>query len=303
MKRFCSALLFAASLAVIAGPVSAEDREQLAPTSGWYLPPHPRTFAEFLASGQDLVVTGTVQSVSETIRGYARMPELIRHPVTEISLTIDDVLSGSSPSTNVEVTLIDTGYNLVVGDRVLVWANYTPEDGWRLRGRCRKFDGDQLTARPNEPVFSGPQGPQMVMSYATVRSELAAIRQPSAVYNGTRTLVLARLRGSSRWSESGAVYEVDSLACLMGSVEAMPKIIRFPALAGCSPGIYPGDSLLVPIPPGFRGAVLPLAHCPSALRVKNCFVPGLGVMVTELRRSIDSVGVLLHVRSVQRQER
>jgi len=296
--------LLAAALATIVsvGLTDAQGPAPLLPQPGWHIPPHPRTFAEFLTAGHDLVVVGTVRSATETRRGFVRMPALMNLPVTETTLSIEAVMFGSAPDQSIEMTLSDTGYNLLPGDRLLAWGSYIREDNWRLRGRARRIDGDKLSGRPNEPVFVGPSGRQDTLSFAAIQQALSNGPHPSTVYNGMRLIALARLRSSSRWCEDGAVYEIDSLGWVVGQSETVPHRLIFPARPGCSPSIFPGDSLLVPLPPGFVDAVLRLTHCPSALRVQDGFVPGLGVSLNQIDRALDSVGPVLHVRSVQRKE-
>jgi hypothetical protein len=220
--------------------------------------------------------------------------------VTEVRLRIDDVLFGSAPDSSIELTLLETGFGLTPGDRILTWSHYTPEDDWRLRGWCLRLDGDVLRDRLDEPAWVASGGPQRTLSLSAVRHDLSDRNHPSSLFNGIRSIALARLRGSSRWSESGATYEVDSLAWALGKGEVVPRVLTFPAAPGCHPEIFPGDSLLVPIPPGYQGDTLSLPACPSALRVKDGFVPGLGVPLSEILRSIDMSGPMLRLRRYQR---
>jgi len=295
-------ILFVGFLGWLTPPVQAQESSSL-PHSGWFMPPAPRTFAEFLISGQDLVVIGTVLDVSETRRGFVRMPELMSCPITEIRLRVEEPMFGSATDSVIDMTLVETGFGLKPGERVLAWGSYTPEDNWRIRGRLLRVDDDQLRGRQGEPAFVDSVGPRESLSLSEVRLGAGSGRHPSTIFNGMRTIALAKLRGSSRWSEAGAVYEVDSLGWVIGQGESVPRIVTFPALPGCFPGIFPGDTLLVPLPPGFRGTVLTLTHCPSALLVKSGFVRGLGTRLSDVNRSLEFVGSMLHVRPVQRKER
>lgn len=298
----CAMLLVLPGVSM-AGHVSPKAASPTLPQPDWYMPPAPRTLAEFLISGQDVEVIATVLSAKESRRGFSRMPELMVCPVTEVQLQVSQVVYGVPTSTVIEMTLLDTGYNLHPQDVILAWGTYTPEDNWRLRGRCLRVDGYSLEGRPGEPAFVDDLGPRYSLPLSSYQSEDSTKQHPSKVYNGNRAIALMKLRGSSRWSERGAVFEVDSLGWAMGGGEATPRTITFPAQAGCFPGIYPGDSLLVPLPPGFRGRVLTLRHCPSALRIKDGFVPGLGTYLNDLNRSIEQIGPMLHVRSMQLQEK
>ena len=286
-----------------AGNVSSRAASPTLPQPDWYMPALPGTLGEFLVSGQDVEVIGTVLEAKEVRRGYARMPELMSYPVTEVRLRVDQVIYGVPAGDIIEMTLVETGYHLNTNDAILAWGSYTPEDNWRLRGRCLQIDGNRLQGRPGEPAFVDEVGPHYSLPLLSYLSDDTTRQHPSQVYNGTRAVALMRLRGSSRWSPQGATFEVDSLGWAMGRGEATPRLVTFPALSGCFPEIYPGDSLLVPLPPGFRGQVLPLRHCPSALRIKNGFVPGLGTYLTDLNRSIELIGPMLHVRSMQLQEK
>ena len=272
------------------------------PSPGWYVPPPYRNMAEFLATNSDLVVIGTVTSAVEGQRGFIRIPELLKLPVTEVQMTVDEVLFGVAPANTLEITLSDRSYNLQPGDRILAWGTYVVEDNWRLRGRGRRVEGDELYGRAHEPAFECGTRRVEVDSLSAVRRDLVSVRHNSTVFNGNRTIALGRLRGSSRWSPAGAVYEVDSLGWVMGQGEAVPRRLEFPPVPGCSPGIMPGDSLLIPLPPGFRGGTLRLLECPTALRVKNAFVPGLGVPLNKVYQAIDTVGLMLKLRPMQLKE-
>src|SRR5262245_18330123 len=118
------------------------------------------------------------------------------------------------------------------------------------------------------PAFIDSSGPHLMVSSRETEAAMHG-RHPSTVFNGARAIALVKLRGCSRMSQACGVCEIDSLGWVIGHGETVPRVIRVPAVPGCIAGILHGDSLLVPLPPGFRGNELQLAHCPEALGVNH----------------------------------
>ncbi|MBI2985105.1 MAG: hypothetical protein HYY50_05810 [Candidatus Kerfeldbacteria bacterium] len=272
------------------------------------LPPRAQTFEELLASpASDLVVTGTVLTAVEKPRGYAGGcgygTDLSVLPVTDIDIRVGRVIFGVAEDSVVNVTILDQGFGYLIGKEVVVWAHRTCQDAMRLRGWMGVIESDGLIGHGNgRPVFkvrSGRWEPRMPSSRLESPS-LTGRQHSTGLFNGVGGIAMARVVTVEPWSEHGSVYHVQGLGWLVGNGEVIPTDISFPREALCYPHINAGDSLLVPVRLNGRDARLTLPACPTALRVRDGFAPGLGVPIANLDRALQQVGSTWWLRTFQR---
>ncbi len=290
-----------ALLACSVGLAYGADGSPVGPPASRILPPRPPSFVDFLAAGQDLVVQGTVLECQEVTRGYEEScgtHGLMPLPITEVKLRVDAVYAGVCDDSVVAISAIDHGYfrREPVGSRVIAWGNRSCDDGWKLRGRLVIVEPDgSIVGRFGLPVVDGEA---MTVSVLNAQA-LPFASHPATIYDGAIAVALARRTDTSGWTTDGATFQLDSLGWVNGRGSHVPRTMRFPLLPGCYPDIYPGDSLLVPIPASFVGDTLDLVRCPSALRVQRGFAPGLGVRIGELQQALVRVGSTLRLRSIK----
>jgi hypothetical protein len=270
-------------------------------------PTRARDFADFIIS-QDLVFAGTVVDTRQADRMLSG-PCGISYPgavrATDVTIAVDSVWHGVSEDTSVVTVSIAAprqfgGAALATGDRVLAWATRICDDNWRLWGDVCKLTPDGGIVGPD-----GAQGSVVTMDLARggrlteahLDSVLTsrAVRDAVTAYEGQAAVALGRLVGSSMVG-STITFECQGLDWMIGSASSYPRYVDFPAFPGCLPGMFQGDSLLIPVPAGYAGGRITLRECPSALRIKNGYAPGLGVPLLFLSHAVESNGGSLHVR-------
>ena len=226
--------------------------------------------------------------------------------VTQLGVRVTRPWLGVAPDTVVSVTLVRQDQYpkgmLKVGADVLVWAERVCDDGWRIWGDLCIVDDGQLYAASDDwsnVRLEGHRADQPL----TLKAVEAAVAKPSAThpshaFDDCAAIALGRLVSAASIDSARAVFVCDSLAWALGSGPGVPRRIEFPIAPDCHPQIYPGDTLLVPVPRGVAGGTVALHACPAALKVTRGFVPGLGVPVTALATAFrrDSLG--LHPRAI-----
>lgn len=269
-------------------------------------PAAPQSLGELVASGSnDLVVTGTVVSAVDSVRGFAGgcgFANLSAQNVTEIDLRVESVIYGVAEDSLIHVTIIDQNFGELPGKQVLVWAYRSCPDAWRLRGYMGVIEDGMITHGNNRPIFRYPDGQHArVPLESVVNPSPAKQAHSSSVYNQVERIALVRVASIDSWSSAGGAYHVDGLRWLAGS-GTMPKLITFPCLPRCYPSIVQGDTLVVPVRVSDTDSTLTLNVCPSVLRTKNGFAPGLGVTVTAVDQVLMSIGHTRWLRSYRQPE-
>ncbi len=266
-------------------------------------PARPTTFVEFLTASQNIAIVGTVLQVIEHTRKYEEtngVHGLMPLPVTEVQIRVEYVISGVVDSV-VDITADDQGYfapGQGVGSRVVAWGNRSADDHWRIRGRLGVIQKDgNIFGRQGESVYPifGSSSPQVTEGQLLSSVQLRQA-QPEMLFEGAGAIALVRRVDRSDWTADGAVFTLDSLGWVMGDGAKVPRFLKFGLLSGCVPDIYPSDSLLVPIPPGFHGDTLTIVRCPTSLLVKSGYAPGLGVYLGfDLSRALAKIGNVYRV--------
>ena len=271
----------------------------------------PQSLEELLASGAtDLVLRGTVLAATQSHRGYeggcgSSNSDLAHQPVLEVDIRLDEVIFGIAPDSIVHVTILSRDLGPVVGKQVVVWAHRSCEDAWRIRGRMGVVEKDgTIGDGKGLPIYRNPDGHwESVYSTRVTRSVMRTRRHSTSLLDGVRGVALARLVRADDTDQT-ATYHIEVLGdALLGQTEIPPSALVFRKEARCAPGIFAGDSLLVPLRGVPPSPELNLDACPSALRVKNGFVPALGVPLEQLDRAFASAGHTWWLRQVLRPER
>ena len=270
------------------------------------VPPVPQTFEQLLAAN-DLVVTGTILTAVDTLRGYAGgcgFVSTVNMPVTDIRLKVNAIVYGVAEVDEDSVltaTILDQGFGSLDNKDVLVWLHRTCEDAWRLRGWMGVIEGGIVTHGNGQPIFRRPDGTweryPIDQLISPLRNRLAS---SATLYSDIGSIAIGRVESIDGWTASGATYNIKPLGWVSGVGDTIPTSISFPCLPRCYPGIFRGDSLLIPLPAGFHDTKIMLSVCPSALRVKNGYCPGLGVVLPELDRSMMTIGKTRWLRSTLR---
>jgi hypothetical protein len=264
-----------------------------------FVPPRPASLAEVFASGaNDLVVIGTVDSAATIFRGFAETCGVTGYSwdtYLEIRLRLEQVIFGTAEDSVLRVTILESSDQSVLNHRVLVRAYRSCDDNWRLRGRLCLLNDESVT-------FPGHGGRTLAARQVDLLTDLATARpNPLRVYGAASAVLLARIHAVHGWTETGASYDIVPLRWIAGTSNLTPTTIVFPRLADCYPNMFMGDSLLVPLPSSWvPGDSLVLSDCPSAMRVKLGFAPGLGRRVDDLEPALMKIGTKLFVRSVQK---
>lgn len=267
-------------------------------------PPAPRTFPEFLAT-QDIAVIGTVLDAREVRRseeGTCGVRGLMPLPITETTIKVDHVLSGVCEDTVITVFAEWHGYfdGNPVGTPVVAWGIRSCDDSWRIRGQLGVIRADgSIVSRHGMPLKTGDSTFASVTVNQLIAFDAQLYRmQPVMAFDGATAIALVRRTDRNSWTTDGVVFTVDSLSWVINRSQRVPRTLVFPLTPGCFPDIYPGDSLLVPVPLGFSGDTLHVSQCPSALRVHCGFAPGLGVRVIDIQAPFARVGSSYHVLRV-----
>lgn len=278
-------------------------------------PPRARNFVEFLAARQDLVVAGVVLEAVEV----RHQPEetcgvrgLMPLPMTEVRLRVERVFSGVVESP--DLTILVDGHKVFsngsgINTRVIVWGNRSCDDNWRLYCRLAVIHPDGQIAKPDgSPLMKSAEGQAIaaVSIDELTRPGSKFESQSTNLFEGSVAVALARRIDTNGWTATGAVFQLESLGWVTGAGTNVPKFLSFPRLHGCYPDIYSGDSLLVPIPATFGASdTMFIDKCPSALRVKHGFAPGLGVRIDSprLQEALDRTASTVHVRRILQEDR
>src|SRR5262245_9007972 len=268
-------------------------------------------FREFLLA-QDLVFDGhvlRVQSMNRQPVGACGVQNLSSRPCLEILIRVDRVRSGVAEDSTLilSTALVRPRFpddELKPGSQVLAWAIRDCDDGWRLwgglcvvngRGQVIAPIGSQSAVRLRDRPTTEP------LPYAAIDSALSSTQTPTpsmSLFNGAAAVALMRLVRTSARGDDGYTYECDSLGWAIGTGARTPRYIDFPRIPGCQPGIFAGDSLLVPIPSGFSADHLAFDSCPWSLRLRNQHAPALAVAVGFLQFALGSMpGGSIFVRS------
>ncbi len=285
--------LAAVMLVLVAHPSSAQSAKA---QTDW-LPPPAQTIQEFLASGaSDLVVTGTILSAKEASHEYRTQSacgfnHIRPFQATEITLRVDNVIFGVAEDSTLHVSVLEQNYGNVVGKRALVWAYREGCDGWSLIGRMGVYQEDNTVAgSEGTPLFRTPDGSMVKVTASQVSSVRSlGFQHPSSTFNWSRAVALARVVSIERSDQHRAAYHVQFLNWISGHGTVEPTTVAFRRQSGCYPDIARGDSILIPVH-GINLATVTLASCPTALRVKRGFAPGLGVPLDDLDRVLHRVG-------------
>lgn len=288
--RMCRGLLQGVvACAVILVGGSNSQAQQGSPT----VPP-PRDFAEFLVA-RDLVVEGRLLSAEGLTRkplGGCGVTGLGPYKALDVRIAVDRVRFGTADDSTLVISMLGpprfaTGL-LVPGAQVIAWAFRDCNDGWRLWGRMCVVTstgrvigpfGDQQAIRLEGQSRAEP------IRYSALDSALTApqlVRHSTTAFEGAANVALLRLTRTVRRGEAGFTYECDSLGWALAGGDRVPRFIDFPRVPGCYPEIFPGDSLLVPLPVQFEGDRLVLDMCPRALKLQDQFAVGFGVPMTFL---------------------
>lgn len=298
MKRQPTSVI---SLAVILlGGIQGVGWGGLAPSAAH--PARAGDFADFVIA-QDLVVIGTVVDARDLDRQVAgASPVGVR--CQDITVAVDSVRYGVFHGSTLTISIVFPRRfgraPPVSGDRVLAWGNRVSEDNWRVWGdACLINAAGELVGPDGEQgaytTTDLPAGARLTIAHLdSVTTSRQAVHALTA-YEGKAALALGRRVAVSRAGPT-ITLECEGLGWVMGSAATYPRLVDFPALPGCIPKILRGDSLLIPVPPGYSGGRILLGECPSALRVKNGYAPGLGVALASLASALDSTGGRIHVR-------
>lgn len=269
--------------------------------------PSPKDFAEFLAA-RDLVFVGTAQEIHELRRKRLETcgtTGLSAFPETDVTVRVSSVWLGTVEDSVLQVSVIGQGLFseglLQPGRSVLVWASRDCDDGWRLWGNlCVVMPDGRVIGRDSEledvRLQGQPNGSPLLLTALQSAMTIPAAAHPSRAFEGRPAIALGRLVRTSARSPSGFVYECDSLGWVIGTGAAVPRFIEYPLLTDCYPDIFPGDTLLIPVPSAFTGNRLSLSACPRALKVQRGFVPGLGVPLGFIRYALRQDIGGLHVK-------
>lgn len=272
--------------------------------------PAPRDFAEFLAA-RDLVVDGVVVGVDQVRRtplGTCGTTGLGPYRATDLRISVTRVWHGTADDSTLLITVLGrpvfSSGPVVPGTKVLAWAFRDCNDGWRLWGQfCVVTEGGKILG----PAGSDQSAYALVgrdesepTSYTELDSALSlrpGLRASQALFDGTSAVAILRLVQTVRRGVEGFTYECDSVGWALGTGARVPRFIDFPRVPDCFPEIFPGDSLVVPLPSSFNGDRLSIDGCPRAFQIKKDFAVGFGVPVSFLNYALRSDAGQLRVRA------
>jgi hypothetical protein len=269
--------------------------------------PPPRDFAEFLVR-RDLVVEGWLLSAEAVTRkplGGCGVTGLGPYPSLDLRIAVERVRYGTADDSTVIISTVGRPQFpaglLSPGARVIAWAFRDCHDGWRLWGRLCVVSGTgSVVGELGQEEFYRLQGQSGPLRHGALDSALTQREEnqhSSSNFVGASNVALLRLTRTARNGGGGFTYECDSVAWALGTGDRVPRSIDFPRLPGCYPEIFPGDSLLVPLPAGFSGDRLTLNSCPRSLKVKNRFAVVLGVPLEFLNHALRAEPSGLNVRA------
>lgn len=269
--------------------------------------PPARDFAEFLMA-QDLVVEGRLLSADAVTRKPIEgcgVTGLGPYRSLDLRIAVDRVRFGTADDSVLVISTLGrprfrSGL-LSPGARVIAWAFRDCDDGWRLWGRlCILTATGHVVGELGQEQFIRLEGQPGPLRYGALDSAIVdreGARHSSLVFEGASRVALLRLTRTVRNGDIGFTYECDSVAWALGTGDRVPRSIDFPRLPECYPEIFPGDSLLVPLPAGFQGDRLVLDRCPRSMRVKNRFAVALGVPLEFLNYALRVEPSGVHVRA------
>jgi hypothetical protein len=268
-------------------------------------PPPSRDFAEYLRT-RDLVVEGEVLSVDAVVRRTLGTCGIGLGPFRgyDIRLAVTAVRFGIADDSVIVISTISrpsfpTG--LGPGTRVIAWATHECDDGWRLWGSlcvvspAGAIVGEAGTA--SQPALQGQQ-PGSALTHSALDSALAVNTVPhtSTLFEGAANVALLRLVHAAQTGPQSFTYECDSVGWVLGAGSHIPRYLDFVRGPDCYPEIFPGDSLLLPLPQNYSDDRYTLSACPRSLKVKLRFAPALGVPLEFLRYALRADQSGLHVR-------
>jgi hypothetical protein len=271
--------------------------------------PAPRDFAEFLAA-RDLVVEGTVISAEQVRRALLETcgtTGLGPYPATDVRIAITRVWHGTAEDAEVLISVLGhpvfASGEVAPGTRVLAWAFRDCNDGWRLWGQfCVVTSGGRIIgpAGSERGAYAlagrGDVEPTLYADLDSALTQRPGLRPSHALFEGAASVALLKLVRTTRRGADGFTYECDSLGWALGEGTSVPRYIDFPRVADCLPAIFPGDSLVVPLPTAFTGARLTIDGCPRAFLIRKNYAVGFGVPLPFLDYALRRDAGLLRVR-------
>ena len=268
-------------------------------------PPPFRDFAEFLTA-RDFLVEGIVERSAVDLRRSMActcgVKPLGPYPVVEVDLSVTQAWHGTAQDSLFHFTCM-FGDSVPAGTRLLVWGSYDCDDAWRpWANYCVVTSDGRITG--HDPGAYGLVGhdESRPTTYADLAAELTGrpglVPSPN-LFEGAASIVLLRLMHTHGRGPDGYTYECDSIGWVLGDGRHVPREIDFPRVPDCYPGIFVGDSLMVPLPVDFKGEHLEVESCPRAFGVKNGVASGFGVPVREIRYAFAVENGRVHVRSIR----
>lgn len=269
--------------------------------------PPPRDFADFLLA-RDLVVEGRLLAADPLMRtplGTCGVSGMGPYKSLDLRVAVDRVRFGTADDSVLIISTLGRPTFppgvLIPGAHVIAWAFRNCHDGWRLwGGLCVVTPGGRVLSPLGEEQAATLLGQPTTeaIRYSALDSVLTAraAEHSTTAFEGSANVALLRVVGTTRRGNDGFTYQCDSIGWVLGGGSRTPRYVDFPRVPGCYPEVFPGDSLLAPVPTTFTGDRLVLSVCPRALKLQNQFTVGFGVPLSFIRYALQLGADGLHVR-------
>jgi len=224
-----------------------------------------------------LVVDGVVDSSWKDSRQFPSSSQL---NVTVYRIRVSRALFGTAPDSTIEITSQGPDPQVQTGFRVIGYGDRIPEDGFRLWG------GFIVVAWGSWPVVH-----EMFDSLRTrsIESGFTALHRANGI-------AIVRLKASSHDATDRVSYTCDSLGWVFPTSANVPRTLDFAFLPDCTAYPILGDTLIVPVERGSATSSLTFETCQLPWMIKNGFLLGFGVPLTEVDRAIEHDHETLRVR-------
>ena len=266
-----------------------------------------RNYFDHIAS-RDVIIEGHVAACDTGTwipQGPCYQKSSPQH-VLNVTVKVDKVLAGTVPSRQTHLrTLVnqDVFAGATPGRRVIAWANRDECDKWQLWGSCILLDDDgkfQTGSLPPETSFGRGKKPHTT-DVTEFERILRADRDPHQLAPFLNAITAARVRVIANVSSPNGT----GFSCLVERLDVEPSsqaktlAVDFAFrrdLYWRSPEV--GDTLLIPLRVA-NATKVTLAGSPTHFRVKNQFIPLLGLRTALSNSAFDNDRGQLLLRPVQ----
>lgn len=265
------------------------------------------------AVGSHVVFTATLDGwVDDIRRGVhysAALPDTQMMTLTEYRFSVDRVLLGTLPSARVTLTtwqwfdwpMASANMKLLAGSKVLVWAYWKFDHGWRLYGSFTHVTDEGRIDPSMQQIERGNmwlRSKSGEFTLADVESELTTRgpRNPGHSFNGAQGVSLVCVTGVDTAGPK-RIFSIMPLRHLIGRAGHVPRRLMFDRRELFNfNDIAPGDTLVIPLKPNNTADDVDYDNIYYGWKVDHGFVPALGTELDSLDHVVTFDGNLMRVR-------